>query len=69
MQLLDTHLNKLTNQNLIHVPKVFRQMNKKMYCKTLGTSAINFKIFHFLNFIDLHGHDAIFLKKHKQFML
>ena len=38
---LDTQLNQPTNQNLIKVPKVVKQMNKDCYYNTLGTSVIN----------------------------
>ena len=38
---LDTKLNETTNQNLIKVPKVVEQTNKKKLLKKLGTSVIN----------------------------
>ena len=38
MKRLDIQLNEATNQNLLKVPKVVKQANKKRYYKILGTS-------------------------------
>ena len=38
---LNSQLNKPTNQNLVRVPKVVKQTNKKTLLKILGTSVIN----------------------------
>ena len=41
MKRLNIQLNKQTNQNLIKVPKVVKQTNRKHYFKIFGTSVIN----------------------------